>query len=109
MTLVAATSETIDALLYDSVRGWVSRQEDHGRIKLSAYTVPDDARAFRIAYKDVLYKMGLQKADLCRIRSSSTSINGSSLNMIGIIILRLAGMDPLTGKRVETAAQVRVA
>ena len=44
MTLVAATTETIDAMCYDSVRGWTAKYEDHSRVKLSAYTVPEDAR-----------------------------------------------------------------
>ena len=56
-----------------------------------------------------LYKMGLQKSDLGRIWSASTSINGSSLNVLGLVVLRLAGVDPTTGRIVETAAQVRVA
>ena len=131
VTLMAASSETIDAMSFDSTRGWVSRVEDHGKVKLSAYTVPEDARAFGIAHREVrptnitavadsgcqaclmglqqLYKMGLQKSDLCRIRSTATSINGNNLNVIGAIVLRLSGMDPSTGKVVETAAQVRVA
>ena len=29
-----------------------------------------------------LYKMGLQKSDLCRILSASTSINGMQLNVL---------------------------
>ena len=44
MTLVAATTETIDAMCYDSVKGWTAKYEDHSRVKLSAYTVPEDAR-----------------------------------------------------------------
>ena len=93
--------------------------------------MPEDAAALRISYHEVkptnvvavadsgcqaclmgpqmLYKLGLKKSDLCRIRSQSTSINGSSLDVIGVVVLRLAGMDPGTGKIVETAAQVRVA
>ena len=35
--------------------------------------------------------------------------DGTDLNVIGAVILRLAGVDPRTGKIVETAAQVRVA
>ena len=38
---------------YDSRRGWVVRWEDHGHIKLSPYTVPEDATAFKITYKEV--------------------------------------------------------
>ena len=49
-----------------------------------------------------LYKMGLQKSDLCRILSAS-------VERPCMIILRLAGVDPASGKIVETAAQVRVA
>merc|ERR1712020_309563 len=56
-----------------------------------------------------LYKMGLQKSDLCRIRSASTSINGTNLNVLGVVVVRLAGVDPTSGKIVETAAQIRVA
>ena len=48
MTLVAATTETIDAMCYDSVKGWTAKYEDHSRVKLSAYTVPEDAEKFRI-------------------------------------------------------------
>ena len=131
VSMVAASCETIDSMMYDSVRGWVARREDHGRIRLPAYTVPEDAVAFKIAHREVkptnvlavadsgcqaclmglqtLYKLGLKKSDLCRIRSQSTSINGSSLDVIGVVVLRLAGVDPGTGKIVETAAQVRVA
>ena len=130
-TIVAATTETIDAMSYDSVRGWVTRHEDHGRVKISVYTIREDAAKFKLAYKEVrptsitavadsgcqaclmglgqLYKLGLKKSDLARIRSSSTSINGSRLNVIGVVVLRLAGKDPTTGRTVETAAQVRVA
>ena len=130
-TIVAATTETIDAMSYDSVRGWTTRHEDHGRVKISVYTIREDAAKFKIAYKEVLptsitavadsgcqaclmglvqlYKLGLRKSDLSRIRSASTSINGSNLDVIGVVVLRLAGKDPATGKTVETAAQVRVA
>ena len=98
---------------------------------MSVYAVPEDAATFRIAYKAVkptnvsavadsgcqaclmglttLYKLGLKKSDLSRIRSQSTSINGSSLNVLGVVVLRLAGLDPVTGRTIETAAQVRVA
>ena len=48
MTLVAATTETINAMCYDSVRSWTAKYEDHSRVKLSAYTVPEDAEKFRI-------------------------------------------------------------
>ena len=114
-TIVAATTETIDAMSYDSARGWVTKHEDHGRVKISVYTVREDAARFKIAYKEVLptsitavadsgcqaclmglgqlYKLGLKKSDLARIRSSSTSINGSSLNVIGVVVLRLADLD----------------
>ena len=131
MRTTAASAETIEAMAYDSRRGWVTRREDHGRVKLSAYTVPEDAAALKIAYKEVrptnvsavadsgcqaclmgpmlLHKLGLQRSDLCRIRSQSTSINGSNLDVIGAVVLRLAGVDPTTGRIVETAAQVRVA
>ena len=127
----AATTEIIDAMVYDSTRGWVVRHLDHGRVKLSAYTTAEDARKFGITHREVrptnmwgvadsgcqacimgtpqLYKMGLQKSDLSRIRSASTSINGTSLNVLGVVVLRLAGMDPTSGKIVEMAAQVRVA
>ena len=130
-TVTSASTETISAMSYDSTRGWVTRREDHGRVRLSIYTVPEDAATFNIAYKEVkptnvlavadsgcqaclagptvLYKLGLKKSDLCRIRSQSTSINGTSLNVIGAFIVRMAGVDPKTGKIVETAAQVRVA
>ena len=127
----AATTEMIEAMVYYSTRGWVTRHPDHGRVKLSAYTTAEDAKKFGITHREVrptnvsgvadsgcqacimgttqLYKMGLQKSDLCRIKSSSTSINGTSLNVLGVVVLRLAGMDPASGKIVETAAQVRVA
>ena len=127
----AATSETIDAMVYDSTRGWITRQPDHGKVKLTAYTTAEDAKRFGIRHREVtptnvsgvadsgyqacimgppqLYKMGLKKSDLCRIRSASTSINGTSLNVLGVVVLRLAGVDPTNGKIVETAAQVRVA
>ena len=131
MTVSAATSETKDARVYDSTRGWVARHPDHGRVKLSAYTTEEDAKKFGIKHREVrptnvsgvadsgcqacimgtpqLYKMGLQKSDLCRIRSSSTSINGTNLNVLGVVVVRLAGVDPTSGKIVETAAQIRVA
>ena len=31
----------------------MSCREDHGRVKLSVYTVPEDAATFGIAYKEV--------------------------------------------------------
>ena len=107
------------------------RHPEHGRVKISAYTTAEDAAKFGITHREVhptnlsgvadsgcqatimgtpqLYKMGLKKSDLCRIRSASTSINGTSINVLGGIVLRLAGVDPVSGKVVETAAQVRVA
>ena len=119
------------AMSYDSTKGWVAKTENHGRVKLSVYTAEEDARAFRIAHREVrptsllavadsgcqacimgltqLYKLGLQKSDLCRIRCRSTSINGNNLDIIRVVVLRMAGVDPATGKIVETAAQVRVA
>ena len=128
---MSATTETIPAMSYDSRRGWVTRREDHGRVKLSVYTVREDAETFKIAFRyvkptnilavadsgcqacltgpNVLYKLGLKKSDLCRIKSQSISINGTNLNVIGAFILRMAGTDPVSGKTVETAAQVRVA
>merc|ERR1711994_430147 len=104
MMLVATTSESIDAMCYDIVKGWIAKHEDHGRVKLSVYTVPEDAERFQIEHREVwptnvmamadsgcqaclmgpqqLYKMGLQKSDLCRIRIASTSINGTQLNVL---------------------------
>ena len=44
---------SLDAISYDSVRGWVARHEDHGRVKLSAYTTAEDAERFKISHKEV--------------------------------------------------------
>ena len=45
-----------------------------------------------------LHKMGLKKSDQCRIRTQSTSINGGNLNVLGAIVLRIAGIDPKDGQ-----------
>ena len=56
-----------------------------------------------------LYKLRLKKSDLCRIRATSTSINRAPIDILGVVVLRLAAIDKVSGKTVETAAQIRVA
>ena len=58
---------------------------------------------------DQLYKLGLKKSDLLRIRATSSSINGAPIDILGVVVLRLAAVDRVSGKTIETAAQIRVA
>ena len=118
-------------MTYDAARGWVQRSEDHGLIDLVAHTSEEDYKAFGLKRPemtpttvkavadtgcqaslmgmDCLYKMGLRKKDLVRVRSNASSINGTAIDVIGVVILRLSGRDKVSGRTMETAAQVRVA
>jgi len=51
----------------------------------------------------------MKKRDLVRVKATATSISGNRIEIIGIVVLRLSGMDKTTGKIAETAGQVRVA
>ena len=53
MTVSAATTETIDAMVYDSTKGWISRHPEHGKVKLTAYTSAEDANKFGITHREV--------------------------------------------------------
>ena len=126
-----AASETLKAMSFDHDHGWVSKKEDHGYVKLSVYTDPADARAMGVTHREVrptnmravadsgcqgsimgpdqLHQLGLRQEDLYDIKSSSSNINGGAIEILGVLVLRLAAMDQVSGKIVETAAQVRVA
>ena len=118
-------------MMWDSAKGWVQKSEGHGRVKLTVFTTEEDHRKFGIRHAHVrptemftvadsgcqspimglehLYRLGLKKKDLVRVRATATSISGNQIEIVGIVVLRLSGMDRKTGKIAETAAQVRVA
>ena len=121
----------VPAMMWDSRRGWVQRSEGHGRVRLTAFTTAGDHRMFGLTHAhikpteitvvadsgcqspimglDHLYRLGLKKRDLVRVKATATSISGSQIDIIGIVVLRLSGVDKNTGKTAETAGQVRVA
>ena len=123
----ATTTESIPSMMYDTKRGWVERTEGHGLVDLVTYTRGEDYKAFGLANLemmptpvqvvantgcqaslmglDYLYKMGLKKKDLGRVRSNASSINGAAID----IILRLSGRDKVSSRTMEMAALVRVA
>ncbi len=47
-----------------------------------------------------LYRLGLNKGDLARIRATATSISGQKIEIIGIVVLRFSGRDKVSGKTV---------
>ena len=128
---VESTDGAVPAMMWDSTRGWVQRSEGHGKVQLTAYTVKEDYDRFGTKYAQVkptevtaiadsgcqspimglkmLYRLGLKKRDLVRIKATATSISGTSIDIIGVVMLRLSGTDKHSGKMAETAAQVRVA
>ena len=57
---------------------------------------------------DTLDRLELKKQDLVRVRSEALSINGTSIQVLGSIFLKISGSDSATEQVVETAAQVRV-
>ena len=128
---LASMDGAVPAMMWDSAKGWVQRSEGHGKIQLTAYTVKEDYDRFGAKYAQVkptevtaiadsgcqspimglkmLYRLGLKKRDLVRIKATATSISGTSIDIIGVVMLRLSGTDKYSGKTAETAAQVRVA
>ena len=58
---------------------------------------------------DDLYQLGFKRKDLVRISATATSISGQQIEIVGIVVLRFSGMDKVSGKMAEMAAQVRVA
>ena len=127
----AGLDGAVPAMMWDSTRGWVQRSEGHGVIELTAFTTEADYRRFGIRHAHVkptavkavadsgcqspimglglLYKLGLKKKDLVRINATATSISGTRIDIIGVVVLRVSGLDRKTGKMAESAAQVRVA
>ena len=130
--IMASTAEAaIPPMMWDPDRGWTHKAEGHGKISLTAFTREEDLRKFGIRHRQVrptvvsvvadsgcqspimglntLYRLGLNKSDLTRIRATATSISGQKIEIIGIVVLRFSGRDKVSGATVETAGQVRVA
>jgi hypothetical protein len=130
--IMASTAEAaIPPMMWDPDQGWTHKAEGHGKISLTAFTREEDLRKFGIRHRQVrptvvsvvadsgcqspimglsaLYRLGLNKSDLARIRATATSISGQKIEIIGIVVLRFSGRDKVSGKTVETAGQVRVA
>ena len=127
----AAVVESIPSMTYDRDKGWAQRTEGHGMVELTAHTDRGDYEKFGLRCPDMrpatiqavadtgcqaslmgvdcLHRLGLQKKDLVKVRANASSINGAAIDVLGVVILRLTGVDKLTGKVTETAAQVRVA
>ena len=123
--------ETIPAMMWDSLRGWVQRHEGHGIVEVTVTTNKEDYDRFKIRFPkispkhvkgvadsgcqaplmgtEMLYRLGLGKKDLVQVACRASSINGGSITVLGVILLRIIGEDKATGKTVEAAAQVRVA
>ena len=129
--ILAGTSESVPAMMWDSQRGWVRRSEGHGKVVLTANTVKEDYDRFGLKFPatkpttvtavcdsgcqaplmgtETLYRLGLGKKDLVRVDATATAINNRKIDILGVIMLRFRGTDDVSGKSVETAAQVRVA
>ena len=127
----ASSMETIPAMMWDSLRGWVQRHEGHGIVEVTVTTNKEDYDRFKIRFPkispkrvkgvadsgcqaplmgtDMLYRLGLRKKDLVQVACRVSLINGGSITVLGVILLRIIGEDKTTGKTVEAAAQVPVA
>ena len=92
-------------------------KEDYDRIKIKfpkispkrVKGVADSGCQAPLMGTEMLYRLGLGKKDLVQVACRASSINGVSITVLGVILLRIIGEDKTTGKTVEAAAQVRVA